>query len=871
MDAFKTSNPLWAPPPPSTTTSSSSSVPSGPSRIPDLLYTPLIKPEIMPGYPALVPPFPFCEGLSMLPSLYASVQRNATGGGSGLINPSTESNLAIGPSWSENRADMSNDCRTDANSGSVWPGASPRLSRIEAPLGADHHQIGLNSEPRLNVIGMINQTNHPKSPDISGKSVRELNKSLTHAANTGSPSKPAHGNTTTATTTTTTTTPTTPTSSSAPTTVSTPTNSTGIANVTSASGHGNTYPENQAGSTNGLVHNTLRKTRSDMKVIHRYLVQVKHDTRDIHQIPYYELDQYIQDFVLTAKKKDGHEYEPESLKAFVHSLERHLKHHDYPHSVLKGSAFTGTRAVLNQRLNELRALSRSGASTHLTYASVFGSGKRAMDDSGLDTGSGHGATAGMSKRSQAGKMLTTGALIQAGLLGKDNPQAVLNSLWLINRTQFNIGGTQRHRNLVWGQFQLITDDHGVKSIKFTPLFESAEVRYCRGHGGGKNTATDFSGRSVSGMQTLTGSNLSKRQPLPFNCVELFELYANLRPVEARGVSEPFYLCPESAWEQSGSWFKTSAAGSQLLSRIPRLLGLKPSREPPVQLDASSIETRDMSGANLTRDPALTNGDRNTSFGHTPVPVPKHFFDQSFPAAPIGSGLPSIHPSLGPNLFNLFPFMFNCPTDTNGSTVAQNPYMLPSSAYANLLANNPLLSYSARFDQDAEKNISLLPVSRASEADDLSRTGELDLCRPKLSPRHSVLRSPLSHPVPSSDGTPSPTDAENLSLSDMSPRLQCAVRGADSTSLSKNTSSSVDNSESVSRKHSGSSSERIKLDDGIYVKDGSTDLSGDMANRASMAFSQNPIEFAKPDALKAFRIKLLLLWVWWLHAAGQIIQ
>lgn len=33
----------------------------------------------------------------------------------------------------------------------------------------------------------------------------------------------------------------------------------------------------------------------------------------------------FQDFVLSAKKKDGREYEPESLKAFVHSLERHLK------------------------------------------------------------------------------------------------------------------------------------------------------------------------------------------------------------------------------------------------------------------------------------------------------------------------------------------------------------------------------------------------------------------------------------------------------------------------------------------------------------------------------------------------------------------
>ncbi|XP_018649734.1 hypothetical protein Smp_142470 [Schistosoma mansoni] len=61
---------------------------------------------------------------------------------------------------------------------------------------------------------------------------------------------------------------------------------------------------------NGAVHNTLRKTRSDMKVIHRYLIQIKHDTREIHQIPCHELDSYIQmvssdsrhDLMLAVKK-----------------------------------------------------------------------------------------------------------------------------------------------------------------------------------------------------------------------------------------------------------------------------------------------------------------------------------------------------------------------------------------------------------------------------------------------------------------------------------------------------------------------------------------------------------------------------------------
>ena len=44
----------------------------------------------------------------------------------------------------------------------------------------------------------------------------------------------------------------------------------------------------------GIVHNTLRKTKSDMKVIHRYLVQVKNDTREIHEIPPQDLCGYIQ-------------------------------------------------------------------------------------------------------------------------------------------------------------------------------------------------------------------------------------------------------------------------------------------------------------------------------------------------------------------------------------------------------------------------------------------------------------------------------------------------------------------------------------------------------------------------------------------------
>lgn len=74
------------------------------------------------------------------------------------------------------------------------------------------------------------------------------------------------------------------------------------------------------------LHNTIRKTKSDMKVINRFLAS-KGEERDVCEMPVEELNAHLQDFILNARKKDNNDYEPESLKAFIHSLERHLKVH----------------------------------------------------------------------------------------------------------------------------------------------------------------------------------------------------------------------------------------------------------------------------------------------------------------------------------------------------------------------------------------------------------------------------------------------------------------------------------------------------------------------------------------------------------------
>ncbi|VDN13241.1 unnamed protein product, partial [Dibothriocephalus latus] len=261
-----------------------------------------------------------------------------------------------------------------------------------------------------------------------------------------------------------------------------------------------TQEEGGSGQTTAIVHNTLRKTKSDMKVIHRYFVQVKNDNREIHEMPPEDLSSYIQDFILTAKKKDGHEYEPESLKAFVHSLERHLKYHNYPHSVLKDPAFASARLVLSQRLNELRALSQAngGSAVHSGRSAAHGrNSTSAADDcspykaaflsekcrSGSGDGSGFGG----------GKLMKSHLLMQNGLLGFSNPQ-------------LNIVGTQKHRNLTWGQFQLVTNANSQELLRFTSRSNPPEVRYCQGHGG-PMSGRPFNTSSTSGLTGLTTADL----------------------------------------------------------------------------------------------------------------------------------------------------------------------------------------------------------------------------------------------------------------------------------------------------------------------------------------------------------------------------
>ena len=71
--------------------------------------------------------------------------------------------------------------------------------------------------------------------------------------------------------------------------------------------------------------NTKKKTKHDVALFHEFLV-LKGETRKMDELTPQELNKFISEFLITVRKKeDNEEYEPNFLRAFFASFERHSK------------------------------------------------------------------------------------------------------------------------------------------------------------------------------------------------------------------------------------------------------------------------------------------------------------------------------------------------------------------------------------------------------------------------------------------------------------------------------------------------------------------------------------------------------------------
>ena len=155
---------------------------------------------------------------------------------------------------------------------------------------------------------------------------------------------------------------------------------------------------------------TLQKAQRDVKLLQTFL-GTKNELRKVEEIPALEVNEYMCEFIISVRTKDGKDYEP-ACRSLLASFERHLKKNSYSASIMIDLVFEKTRKVLLSKQKELEKKGKGNkpnASIPLT-----------SDE--LNT------------------------LYEKGLLGTRNPEALLNTLWL-NKRNSCILGSEAAKNM----------------------------------------------------------------------------------------------------------------------------------------------------------------------------------------------------------------------------------------------------------------------------------------------------------------------------------------------------------------------------------------------------------------------------------------
>ena len=145
-----------------------------------------------------------------------------------------------------------------------------------------------------------------------------------------------------------------------------------------------------------------------------------------------QLDEKLEKFFAEARKKDGSDYEPDSLRVMLASLDRHLKEAGSSISIAKDREFVNSRKVLEGKARFLREQ-------------------------------------GYGKRPKASKALTTEdeeLLWSKGLLGNQSPKSLIGTMWFLLTQHFGLRGCQEHHDMFVEDFSFNKDDNGVEYVTY---------------------------------------------------------------------------------------------------------------------------------------------------------------------------------------------------------------------------------------------------------------------------------------------------------------------------------------------------------------------------------------------------------------------
>ncbi|XP_052765415.1 uncharacterized protein LOC128206768 isoform X1 [Mya arenaria] len=261
--------------------------------------------------------------------------------------------------------------------------------------------------------------------------------------------------------------------------------------------------------------NTKKKTESDLKVFRQFLSH-KDEQREIEHIPPDELNDYISEFLLSVTKQNGEEYEPTSLRSFVHSIDRHLKGVGSRVCVINDIDFAKCRGVLK---NKLKALKRQGLGNKPKAAD-------ALTDEHIKK------------------------MYDAKTLGPYTARSLIHSMWFICATFFGMRTGTEIYNLKWGD--VIIDYDKDSRREYLQLCIERQAETCFGANARNSRQNNVRAYAVAGD--------SVKDP-----VHLYKTYRDKRPVEMLRKNSPFFLSISTS--DQVVWFKKTSMGVNKLYNI----------------------------------------------------------------------------------------------------------------------------------------------------------------------------------------------------------------------------------------------------------------------------------------------------------------
>ncbi|CAF1623137.1 unnamed protein product [Rotaria magnacalcarata] len=258
-------------------------------------------------------------------------------------------------------------------------------------------------------------------------------------------------------------------------------------------------------------YNTIRKTKHEVRRFALYLEDTFNEKCPIDELKPEQLCTYLKHYFGNVRKADNTEYEPDTLRSFMLSIERYLKSRKYSYNILESPVFAPCREVIQEKRDTWAKPTKNISNSKVE---AFTSEHELL-------------------------------LRQMNIITRETPDGLLLELLINNSKYFDQRGNEStiNRSLLWGDLQIKTD----------PTTSNEYVEYKR-----------------STTSTRAYANPLQPNQCPIASLRLLTYH---RPTQCSNSDSPFYLVPRTTTDQR-VWYKTIRAGRHRLDLLIQQAMLK---------------------------------------------------------------------------------------------------------------------------------------------------------------------------------------------------------------------------------------------------------------------------------------------------------